>query len=88
MAEDWNGNEVPRNRIGAFTCGNLKPKTLANLDCLGQGPRGKRDFGRRVTYEKWPLAFWVYQRYFADPKTRGKTPEDLIRERGEKTGAR
>lgn len=88
MAEDWRGNEVPRSRVETFTCGNLKSKTLANLDCLDRGPRGKRGFGRRVTYEKWLLAFWVYQHYFADPKIRDKTPEDLVREKNGKTDVR
>lgn len=74
LADAWNGPEVPGNKLDVFLCGLISGKTVKNLDCRGEGPRGKRSFGeKKSTYEKWPLTMWVYERYFRDKQNGGRS---------------
>lgn len=62
MAARWPSSHVARNRIGEFSGGLLKPKTMANLDSLGKGPRGRVRVGRTVGYEVTKLIEWMESR--------------------------
>ena len=74
LADAWNGPEVPGNKLDVFMCGLISGKTVKNLDCRGEGPRGKRSFGeKKTTYEKWPLTMWLYERYFRDRENGGRS---------------
>ena len=58
MAEAWPSEFVARTKIEAFSGGLFSPKTMANLDSLGEGPvRVKR--GSLTGYIKWPLVEWM-----------------------------
>lgn len=50
MAEKWPSSIVARTEVGRFSGGALNSKTMANLDCSGNGPKGAFKVGRRVVY--------------------------------------
>ena len=53
---------IARNQVGKLTGGALSPKTLANLDSLGLGPRTRIKLGRRVAYPTPVLLEWLEAR--------------------------
>ena len=52
---------VPRNKVGALTCGLISPKSLANKDSLGLGPRRRVKFGGKVCYPREALVEWILE---------------------------
>lgn len=62
MAKRWQSPYISRQEIGAFTGGILNPKTLANLDSQGKGPKGRVRVGRKVAYCVDELILWMEQR--------------------------
>lgn len=50
LADNWPSPFVAREEVGRFSGGILNPKTLANLDCQGRGPRGRIRCGRKIAY--------------------------------------
>lgn len=46
----WPSPVVARVSIKEFSGGVLNPKTLANFDCLGTGPKGAFKVGRKTVY--------------------------------------
>jgi len=55
----WKSPIVLRSQVGVFSNGLLHPRTLANLDSLGQGPGRKIVCGRKVAYRAIDLANWL-----------------------------
>lgn len=41
---------LSREEVSKLSGGIVNPKTLANLDCIGQGPAGAIRVGRKVAY--------------------------------------
>lgn len=62
LAEKWKSAIVAREKIGEFTGGTISPGRIANLDCVGQGPRERIRIGRKVCYPVQPLIDWLIQR--------------------------
>lgn len=57
MADNWEGTEVPGNKLDEFFCRLISGKTVKNLISDDKGPDCKRRVGNKKTaYEKWPLA--------------------------------
>lgn len=76
QAELWrlNGkNGVPRQEIHLFTCGTIKPKSMANLDSLGLGPDSIRH-GRGRIYPFETLVPWLEARTEIVEKRPGRRP--------------
>jgi hypothetical protein len=61
LSKNWPSEFVSRGEIGVFSGGLLHPRTMANLDSLGQGPKVKVRFGRKIAYEKKSLIQWMRQ---------------------------
>lgn len=61
LAQNWPSPIVAREEIGRFTGGAYRPRTLANLDSLGQGPPRIR-IGRKVCYPIPGLINWLKSR--------------------------
>lgn len=61
LIESWTAPIVARAEVGRFSGGLLHPRTMANLDALGEGC-GKIVVGRRVAYDRDALAAWIEQR--------------------------
>ena len=55
---------IARSEVGKITGGLLNPRTLANLDSLGQGPKSaKVAMGKiRVGYLREPFIDWFCER--------------------------
>jgi hypothetical protein len=54
---------IARGEVGKITGGLLTPRTLANLDSLGRGPKGKVAMGKiRVGYLREPFVDWFCER--------------------------
>ena len=62
MVQAWGSPVVPRQKVGEFSGGLLNPRTMANLDSLGIGPKSKRRVGSRVVYRTKELAEWLEER--------------------------
>ncbi len=50
MADRWPSSIVARKKIGEFTGGAVDPRTMANLDSLGEGVMDRFRIGRQVVY--------------------------------------
>jgi hypothetical protein len=61
MAKNWKSELVGRQKIADFTGGLFTPKTMANLDSIGDGPP-RIKFGRNVGYPKRELIEWMKRR--------------------------
>ena len=62
MATRWPSDYVSRERIGDFTGGLIHPRTMANLDCLGEGPAEKIRLGKKIAYPVPALIQWLNRR--------------------------
>lgn len=61
LGRAWPSPIVSRTEISKFSGGLLSPRTLANLDSLGDGPpRGR--CGRKVFYPVDSLVAWLEAR--------------------------
>lgn len=61
MAAGW-PPYIAREKIGEFTGGIITPKSMANLDCNGEGPKGRITCGRKVAYPINSLISWLESR--------------------------
>ena len=50
LKESWSSSFVAREKVGIFSGGILHPRTLANLDSKGEGPRGRIRINRKIAY--------------------------------------
>ncbi|RJP45920.1 MAG: hypothetical protein C4548_03935 [Desulfobacteraceae bacterium] len=62
MVRSWGSPIVPRQQVGKFSGGVLNPRTMANLDCLGVGPKNRFRIGSKVVYRTKDLAEWLAKR--------------------------
>lgn len=62
LAEHWPSPLVAREEVAKFSGGILNPRTLANLDALDQGPKGRIRIGRKVAYPVSELIAWMEKR--------------------------
>lgn len=53
---------VQRKEVGRLTGGLVNPRSLANLDCLGQGPKGRFIVARKVCYPREAFLAWLQAR--------------------------
>lgn len=62
LAEKWGSAIVARDKVPEFTGGAISSGRMANLDCLGEGPKGRVRIGRKVCYTVGPLIDWLITR--------------------------
>ncbi len=62
MKDKWPSATVARVAVPEFTGKMLTARTMANLDCLGQGPKDKYSVGRKVFYTVDSLIEWLRER--------------------------
>lgn len=63
LAARWPAPIIARREVFRFSGGILNPRTLANLDAAGLGPRGKFTAGpRQVAYVVKDLVAWMRER--------------------------
>lgn len=53
---------VQRKEIGRLTGGVINPRTMANLDCLGLGPKGRFIVARKICYPRESFLTWLEAR--------------------------
>jgi len=63
MKDHWPSAAVAQTSVGDFTGGLINPRTLANLNSLGQGPNGKYRLGRTVFYDIDFFVVWMRDRF-------------------------
>ena len=51
-----------RTEVESLIPGLISSKSLANLDCVGQGPNGSFRHGRKVCYERDSFITWLISR--------------------------
>ena len=82
LADSWEKDEIPGPELGKFLGKLISPKTVQNHCSAKTGPEGKFPLGeKKVTYDKWFLTAWLYERYFRDKKDKGKTIYQIAVER-------
>lgn len=63
LRDRWPSPYVAREKVGEFSGGILHPRTMANLDALGQGPKGRiRMNGKKIAYPVDELIKWMQSR--------------------------
>ncbi|KUG30023.1 hypothetical protein ASZ90_000089 [hydrocarbon metagenome] len=62
MAAVWPSAIVARRMVREFTGGLISPKTMANLDSLGQGPEGRFIANSATAYPVKNLVTWLRSR--------------------------
>lgn len=62
LKDSWKSSFVARDEVATFSGGILHPRTMANLDCKGEGPRGRIRMGRVVAYPVDDLVEWMESR--------------------------
>lgn len=63
LAEKWPSAMFAREEVGTFTGGMISPKTMANLDSLGEGPtEGVVKIGKKVGYLVNHYISWLESR--------------------------
>lgn len=50
---------VTRQELERLTGGLVKARTLANLDCAGNGPSQRIRYGRKIAYERSIVLTWL-----------------------------
>ncbi len=63
LGKSWKSYYVARTSVAEFSGGILHPRTMANLDSRGVGPKGRVRFGRHVAYPKRELIDWMAERF-------------------------
>lgn len=53
---------VPRHKVAHFLGGLYSPAYLANLDCIGRGPKDRFQIGGKVCYSREALIEWLQAR--------------------------
>lgn len=53
---------IARKEVARILGGIIAPKTLANLDSLGEGPKARFKIGRNVAYITADLLAWLEER--------------------------
>ena len=61
LADAWPSPIVAREKVGPFSGGLLNPRTMANIDSLGGGPKMVR-LGRKRGYWVDSLIEWMNSR--------------------------
>ena len=62
LAEKWPSSYVARSKVSEFSGGILHPRTMANLDCRGEGPQDRIRIGKHVAYPVDALINWMMER--------------------------
>lgn len=62
MADKWPSLIVARTEVARFSGGLLHPRTLANLDASGEGPKTRIKKGRKVAYPVSALIEFMKER--------------------------
>ena len=62
LASRWQSALVARSEIGQFSGGAINPRTLANLDSMGEGPSGRMKIGRKIAYPVCNVIKWMESR--------------------------
>jgi len=65
LGEKWGSAIVSRDKVPEFTGGAISSGRMANLDCLGEGPKDRVRIGRKVCYPVAPLVEWLIERSVA-----------------------
>ena len=62
LASKWPSTFVSRGEISRFSGGIIHPRTLANQDCAGTGPKGRISIGRKICYPVSSVIEWLESR--------------------------
>jgi hypothetical protein len=62
MASCHKSTVIARSEVKRFTGGGISPKTLANADSKGVGPKGRFKIGRQTCYPLSSFIEWLRQR--------------------------
>ena len=62
LKQHWPSAIVARSEDSRFSGGLLHPRTLANQDSAGDGPKNRIQVGRKIAYPVDSLIEWLEER--------------------------
>lgn len=62
LADAWPSPAVARSEVAKFSGGVLDPRTMANHDSAGTGPKNRFRVGKKVVYWVKDLIAWMEER--------------------------
>lgn len=62
LAKRWPSPIVARHEVSKFSGGAIHPRTIANMDSRGEGPKGRFRIGKKVCYPVESLVEWLKSR--------------------------
>ena len=62
MRQKRKSSLLARDQFSDFTGGTVSSRTLANLDCIGEGPPNRMIIGRKVVYHADDVIEWLESR--------------------------
>lgn len=62
MEAKWPSSIVARSEIKKFTGGGISPKTVANADSIGRGPKDRFYLGKNTCYPVSSVIEWLKQK--------------------------
>jgi hypothetical protein len=62
MLRRWPSPYIARDKVSEFTGGIINPRTLANLDSQGLGPKIRIRVGRKIAYNVEDFCAWLESR--------------------------
>lgn len=77
LRKAWNSPIVPRKLSGEASGRTISPKSLANLDCAGEGPEGAFKVGGGTVYPADNFFDWLEARARPVERKRRSVPEIL-----------
>lgn len=62
LSDKWPSDMVARKDVAKFSGGVLDPRTMANHDSAGTGPKNRFRVGKKVVYWVKDLIAWMEER--------------------------
>jgi hypothetical protein len=62
LAKSWGSTIVARDQVPVFTGGAISSGRMANLDCMGEGPKERIRIGRKICYPVDVFIEWLSER--------------------------
>ena len=62
LKDSWPSAFVARGKVEEFSGGILNPRSMANADCAGIGPKDKIKIGRKIAYSVEALIAYMESR--------------------------
>jgi hypothetical protein len=78
LRQAWSSPIVPRKLAGEASGRTVSPKSLANMDCAGEGPEGAFKIGGAMVYPAESFFDWLEARARPVERKKKQIPDELL----------